>query len=228
MPDGGTDARTEGGSATALTCAPNALMCDDFERSTVKGAFTVQSGSVSISSTRSHSPTRSLSAIARMNTSSPYLDAALRLPPPSRDVNFRIAHLLWGKGCDWELSWTLYMNASEGLRMDGSFYDEAVSPSCGPVGSDGKLLLSPAEIYVPVWHHLIATMDVSGKTRRVRTSIDGKVVPEIQVTSNRSTVPTDTHLAVGIPCVNQNSGCFDWNGSDYEVLIDDVTVVPAP
>ena len=35
-------------------------------------------------------------------------------------------------------------------------------------------------------------------------------------------------LAVGIPCVNQNRGCFDWNGSDYEVLIDDVTVVPAP
>jgi len=244
LPEASGDGSASDGEAgpSSLTCPANALVCDDFERDTVKGTFTAQNGMVALSTARAHSPTRSLSAIVSKGKPSPYLDASLTLPPkatlsfwfyaptapPSPDVNFRVAHFLWGEGCDWELSWTLFMNASEGLRMDSSVYDVAVNPSCGPIRSDGHILLNPAQTYAPTWHHVVVTMDVSQTKRRIEATIDGNTAPLSEVTSIRSTVPPNAHLAVGIPCINQNSGCFDWDGADYEVLIDDVTVVPTP
>lgn len=226
----------------APTCPPNALLCDDFERDRVVGPFGNSQGSVSISKARAHSPTRSLSAIAKKNTDSPALESSLALPtkatlsfwfyaatrPPVPADSLRIAHLLWGGACDWELSWTIYLNAADGLKMSATTYDSAAKPDCGPVTDSTRVLLTADQTFAPVWHHVVVTMDVSAKTRRVEAVIDDTAIPLTTVTSLRSSVPANATLAVGIPCITTSSGCMPWDGGDYEVLIDDVALVAAP
>jgi hypothetical protein len=72
LPESGAETSTDAGSeaSVAFSCPSNALVCDDFERDSVLGPFPNAGGNVSISTTRAHSPTRSLSAILAATGSS--------------------------------------------------------------------------------------------------------------------------------------------------------------
>jgi hypothetical protein len=225
---------------SALQCPPNAILCDDFERDTGMGPFQKAQGAVASSRARAHSPTRSLSATVTQGRDAPIVESILTMPPkvtvsfwfyaaspPSRgDRDLRIAQVLWGNDCDWDLSLTVFLRTGEGLRYEAAVYDVAQNASCGPVVNSVRLLLSPGDTFVPKWHHITFTMDVSSKTRRTNATADEILLPSNDVISKRTTVPGSARVTVGVPCVNDGAGCFGWDGSDYEVLIDDVTVVP--
>jgi hypothetical protein len=123
---------------------------------------------------------------------------------------------------------TLYLASGGGLTLSASSYDAVTNPSCGPVADDSRTLLLPAELFVPRWHHVVMTMDVSQQTRHIDAMIDDVAVMPLQVKSIRTTVPASVALAVGVPCVSAGLGCFGWdNAANYELMFDDVVLAPA-
>jgi hypothetical protein len=238
------DGSSEGAAdadAGVPACPPNALLCDDFERTGVLGPFVTAGGNVAITTSHAHSPTRSLSAIAKAKQDSPAIGRQLTLPPrttlsfwlytptaPPVGTNFRVAHVLWGDACSWELSLAIFLSAGGGLTVSSASYDLSTNPSCGPLVDDPRTVLLPSELFVPVWHHVVVKMDVSQRTRLVDSTVDEKPIAPAMVKSVGTGVPSTARVDVGIPCINSSGGCFTWDGTDYEVLLDDVMLIPSP
>lgn len=229
-------------AAVVFTCPANALLCDDFEHAAVNaGPFGGIHGPVSITTARAHSPTRSYSAITKNGQEQPSLEKQLTLPTtttlsfwfyapsvPPKPYNLRIAEVLWGPVCDWELSLTIFMNTTDGLVVSAGSYDAQANPSCGPVADTSRIVMSVTDLYVPKWHHLVVEMNVSAQKRLVTSTIDGVTAPLAEVSSIRTTVPTTALVGVGLPCITTSGGCFGWDGPDYEVLFDDFVLTPGP
>ena len=238
-----TDAGADGDAAVpAFVCPPGALLCDDFERPSLLGPFSKAYGAPSISSAQAHSPSRSLSAVLSMNQASPQLEATLsgvskmslsfwflvESPPPPDGYNVRIAHLLSGPACDWDSTWQLSLTRN-GLYTYVGTYDADANASCGPVEFDGEVVHPPAATFDAKWHHVFVDLDVSSQTRRATVRVDD-LAPVVHAMPSKRTGPvTSTLLGIGVPCVQKNAGCFDWDQpTDYGVFIDDVTVTPVP
>ncbi|MBX3203886.1 MAG: hypothetical protein KF764_02395 [Labilithrix sp.] len=241
--DGGVDASTDGpsgNSAPPFTCPADALLCDDFERDDVLGSFERMGGNVTITTAQAHSGTRSLSAVLKRDVESPFLEKNLRPPPritlslwfyaasaPTPDYTIRLAHLLWGRACDWDFTWQLSLTRG-GLRADVGTYDDDTNPGCGPVDFDSVTVLDAAATFVPKWHHVVVTNDVSVRPRRATIQVDDGPVSVLEMTSRRTRSPSSLGVAVGAPCVQTTGGCFGWDHADYGVFIDDVSIVPTP
>jgi hypothetical protein len=237
---GGDASRLADGAPLPFSCPPNALICDDFERANVGGVFLKSNGPVTISAAQSHSPSRSLSAIVKNQTPMPYVESTIQGGPARVTASFwfyaaaappayraRIAHLWYGPGCDWDLTWQLALD-NEGVKMSTETYNDDVNPSCGPVDGKGHNPLSQTQVYVPRWHHVTLKVDVTKQLRHVETQIDD--LPPIidDISSARSSVPTQLTLGVGILCVQTSGGCFEWDRADYPIFIDDVILAPTP
>lgn len=230
----------------AFVCPPNALVCDDFEYDTL-GAGPARSladtvGLVSISKAQAHSPSRSLSALLRKQKPSPLVAKSLTnvpsrvtvsfwlyvpSPPPDPNINFRVADMLWGAACDWEFAWQLDINA-QGLRAGVNSYNAAENPSCGPVDFGSRALLTATQLYVPTWHHITITNDVSQMIKESSVAVDSVPAASDTVKATKTSIPTDLRVSFGIPCIQTNSGCFEWDGADFTVFIDDVTIIQTP
>ncbi len=247
----GSSADGSGGPTDAsdapFVCPPNALVCDDFEYDAL-GAGPARSlgdpvGLVSISKAQAHSPSRSLSALLRGGKPSPLIAKSLTnvpsritlsfwlyapTPPPDANITFRVADLLWGAACDWEFAWQLDINA-QGLRTSFNTYNAAEKPTCGPVDFGSRPLITATQLFVPAWHHITVTNDVGQQPiKKTSTAVDGVPAASDTVKATKTSIPTDLRVSVGIPCIQTTGGCFDWDGADFTVFIDDVTIVPTP
>lgn len=228
----------DGGDAatSAPACPPNAIFCDDFEHDDLPGRFDTQTGQLVISSTFAHSGTRSLGARLSRNHDSPYLDVqidksakvvvSLWFLAPTRlavDYHVRLASVLWGPVCEWPFAWQLSLT-QDGLISDDDTYAPG-NGSCGPADFHADSLLSPDEVYDAKWHHVVATQDTSTSKRTVTVQVDDKAPHSSSLVSSQNGAVTDLHLSVGLPCVQQTGGCFDWDQqNDYGVFIDDVSL----
>lgn len=235
--DSGVDAPAD----ASVDLCQSTLLCEDFEHDSLLGGFDKASGDVTISSVASRSSTRSLKATLISRTSNASLEKNFTRVPstvtlslwlqadkaPTPGYNMRVASALWGADCDWELAMALFISSDSGLSLEVATYD-ATSGNCGPVDQKERTLLTPSELFVAGFHHIVVSMDVSAKTRRVESSIDaesgGRSGLADEITSKQSSVPTDLQVAVGLPCVTTNSGCQAYGGSPFTVFIDDVIV----
>jgi len=237
----GADAEpADDAQAPVLVCPQGALLCDDFERSSALGAFSNAKGEVTISSSHAHSPSRSLSAIVSQGQPAPTLETTVSGPrvrlsfwflapsAPSVAYIIRLAHLLSGPVCDWDFTWQLSLTQS-GLTTDIGTYDSAVNPTCGPVDLASRALLTSAETFDSKWHHVVVDHDVSAQTRRSTIRVDDGPSLVDTLTSKRPGPVDSVLFGIGIPCVQNGGGCFDWDqAGDYGVFIDDITVTPLP
>lgn len=227
-----------------LVCPTNAIYCDDFERRTVGGNAWQVTGDVAIDSTHAHSPTRALLATTVSGGDAPNvqqpsvavgartkLDVWFYTPEAPQDgqgTKFRIAQMLWGDSCDWDLTWELLVNAASGVFLGIAVYDKSMNGSCGPVANGAApTLLAPHEAFVDRWHHIVIIGDVSKQTHVVEVAVDDGAFASVTIQGTRSTVPTAANIGVGIPCIRTNGGCFTYTGPEYRVWIDDLVVAPA-
>jgi len=228
-----------GGDGGRFTCPPDALLCTDFE-SEASNPFPTKEGRTSFVEGGHDSPT-SLEAALQASEPSPSVSVTSRPDkkggtlsfwfrpdgaPPSDSISFRIAHALWGAGCDWELSWTVYLTKA-GIFISTDSYNASVNPSCGPIAFGSKPLLPAAKLYDGNWHRVTVTMDASQSVRTTRTTIDSEVAVDMTADSDRTTLPASVDIALGVPCIQEGGGCFGWDGPTYRVRFDDVSFTPA-
>lgn len=242
LPDAEADATPDAAAAAdasdaspGFVCPAGALLCDDFERNQVTGAFDKAYGPVAIGST-ARGGTRGLSARVT-GEDMPYLAASfaspgrvhialwfnVKLAPPAHRV--RLFHALFGPACDWDLVWQVSVS-SEGLSVSTETYDEVVNPGCGSVSGFPRLPLTPSEVFGTGWHRLDVTLDVRTRDRRADFRVDDGQLYTITVPSKRSAPPEDFEIGIGIPCVQTTGGCFAWDRDPYEVVFDDLVVEP--
>ncbi len=223
----------------ALVCPAGALLCDDFERTEVRGAFETVRGAVTLSTQSAHSGTRSLAPTVKAGQPMPALATTFTAPsrttaslwfrapsPIPGEIKVRLADLLWGSDCNWMFTWQLSLSP-DGLIDDVGTYDENQNPSCGPVAFDGSDLLPADQTFDGKWHHVTVTHDVSTAQRRSTVQVDERPPVTKLLKSVNETPGSQLRFSVGIPCVQTSSGCLDWELPDYGIFIDDVTVVPA-
>ena len=243
-PEASTDAASEADALVErgppLVC-PTGAYCDDFERSDVRGTNWAASGSTAIDTLHAHSPTRSLSATSASKGDGSGVEQSSDIAPstrfevwifapdvaPGRGWNFRIAQFLWGDACDWDLTWELIVNTDDGLVLLAAAYDKTMNASCGPIAnSPPAVLLAPAALFAPRWHHVVVHSDVSNQKRKVSVQVDDGQLFNADVTSSRSRVPSIASLAIGLPCIRRQGGCEAYSGPSYEVWLDDLVVTP--
>lgn len=245
LPDGATASSSSSSSSSGgadgggFVCPPAALLCADFE-SAASSPFPAKQGQTRFVAS-GHDSASSLEAVLQKGEASPSVSATFSPdkkagtlsfwfrpegPPPSDTINFRIAHALWGAGCDWELSWQVFLTKG-GIFIGTDSYDVDVNPSCGPVAFGSKPLLAAAKLYDGNWHHVTVIMDATQKVRTTRTIIDAEPPVDMTADSGRTTLPVGLDIAIGVPCIQDGAGCFGWDGATYRVRFDDVSLTPS-
>ena len=138
--------------------------------------------------------------------------------------------MLWGDGCDWQLSWTAFMT-NGALLVDMTTYDQQKS-----FGLRADQLHLADRRVAPTW--LRRRLAPRHRSRRMRgrltsstasTTVDGAAPVALALDLLRMDTPMSVSVAIGVPCVQTMGGCFAWDGSDWRVLFDNVTLhTPEP
>lgn len=231
----GTSGATD---APLFVCPDAALVCDDFEGAAPAAPLATQGSPVGTKLVAGGHDSGHAASMTFQNGKSTMLEAGLGEHPhvvmsfwfrvaakPNADpgVNFRIASLLFGDGCDWELSWAPALNG-DGLHGGISAYNKDVNTQCGPVDYKDALLLPAAEVYDGKWHHVTVDADSTSKIRRTSATVDGRAPVVLEVDPGTGRASTSVQVDIGMPCVQESSGCYDWAGDPYTITFDQLTV----
>lgn len=248
--DGGTPADAAADVAVdsapapyVFTCPPGALVCADFEGPDVRGAFTNVVGTPARGGDPVHSGSGALHASVVTGQDSSGVTSAFEGPPPKVTLDLwfhvtapptnplyrmRLTHLLFGPGCDWDVSTEVWVGG-DALYLGIDTYDKDRNPSCGPVKMSVFSLLPASRLFQPVWHHLVLSVDNTVAERKVRARIDDETETGTSIVSKRDGRPSQLSFGVGVLCIQTDGGCFSYDSSGaYDIRVDDVTLVPTP
>lgn len=238
-----SDSGFDGAVVGPFSCPPKALLCDDFEDpatnpftsdgdiQTVNGGF--NSAHALAATLQKNKDQPQVNAQFNPTTATGTFDFWFKLDSgaPDPDDHFRLGSVLWGDGCDWQLSTSAFLTA-EGLTFDISSYDVNKIPAsqCGPVKFGSINPIIPASDVVDGnWHHITIVTDARTSHVTVASTLDQLPVFNQSFDLDRTDPPTTVNVAIGVPCVQTTGGCFGWDGADWRVLYDDVTfTLPSP
>ena len=232
LPDGGpigeggasSGTASSGGMGAPFVCPNAPLSCDDFEgpptvlkpTGNADGLAVVEGGHGSGKALAVTFKNGKVAMYEAVFTDRPHVELSLWIrvdgPPPSGpEIHFRVASLLFGDACDWELSWQIWIDTN-GLHQGADVYDAGKNPSCGPVKFTSKPIFTASELFDKKWHHILVDADASQRIRR--TSVVADALPAVteELDSERGKVPSSLQVDVGVPCVQETSGCSDWQG----------------
>jgi hypothetical protein len=234
LSSGGTrDGGADSSGTVPFVCPNQALVCEDFE-GTTNAAFSPMGPTTVVAG--GHASAHALEATAGNNDNG-YLKATFdnaskatlsfwfRAPkaPDDPDIHFRVADLLFGDGCDWPLSWQVWLGI-DGLHEGTDSYNQAVNPSCGPIKFDSQIVMTANQIYDGNWHHVVGVTDASATVRTSSVTVDDQKPVTDSADSGRNIVPKNLQLDIGISCTQTTAGCFAWDGTPFEIDVDQITL----
>jgi hypothetical protein len=187
----------------ALVCFDGALVCDRFERDGAGGEGWSAFGNVQTSTTKSFSPTRSLSLevdtndglypnLARdLTGSTAHIHVAFRLftgTPPADYVE--IVKIPYGGLNQWDTA-TIAMDG-QGLRAGLQTYTGSSSPANAKEDS-----VTTAAIFDQAWHYVEMDIDMRAATKVFTMTVDASTAKSIQITGH-PTAQTPVQVMIGI------------------------------
>lgn len=208
--DAGSGPATDGG------CPATALLCDDFERTSVLGPWDrMQGRPATIATGNAARGERSLSLslgsndwdsfVRKQFTSSTKrvrMSFSFRLASSANGLE--ILKVTWGPANNWDTV-AFAANVNEGLVASiTNFID-----SPGPTNTEKRQMLTPDQLYGSTWHRVAFVADMSNPTRTMHVEVDGIVRDLSQMSPHPS--PSNPEVAVGVtwqPSDGQVNGLF--------------------